>query len=136
MSAIWILQLKLFRNGKQKSRPVLKIVGLQKLLTNEKRLSPLLMKKCDIHCTLDSQSLVSFMKTTYLTSKLSQLLNFVRVWSINHIIARVSRFFWRRQYIKYDNQNNVPHFTQTEKNGRGPCEPSLISYHLHHSHST
>ena len=74
----------------------LKIKGLQKLWTNKKRLSPLLMKKCDINCILDTQSLESFIKITYLTSKPSQLLNFIRVWSINHIIARVSRFFWQR----------------------------------------
>ena len=33
----------------------------------------------------------------------------------------------------YDRLNNIPHFIQTEKYGRGPCEPSLTSYHAHHS---
>ena len=27
----------------------------------------------------------------------------------------------------YDMRNNIPHYTQTEINGRGPCEPSLTS---------
>ena len=38
-------------------------------------------------------------------------------------------------YLKLPNQvktthekwNNIPHYTQTEINGRGPCEPSLTS---------
>ena len=32
----------------------------------------------------------------------------------------------------YDKWNNIPHYTQTEKYGRGPCEPSLNSYYAHH----
>ena len=55
MSSIWVLQLKPFGNGKQKTRHVLKIKGLQKLWTNKKRLSHLLMKKCVGNCILDSQ---------------------------------------------------------------------------------
>ena len=27
----------------------------------------------------------------------------------------------------YEKWNNIPHYTQTEINGRGPCEPSLTS---------
>ena len=34
---------------------------------------------------------------------------------------------------QYDKWNNIPHYTQTEKYGRGPCEPSLTSYYAHHS---
>ena len=33
----------------------------------------------------------------------------------------------------YDKWNNIPHHTQTETNGRGPCEPSLTSEYAHHS---
>ena len=33
----------------------------------------------------------------------------------------------------YDRWNNIPHYTQTKINGRGPCEPSLTSYYAHHS---
>ena len=55
MSAIWILQLKPFGNGKQKSNLSLKIIGLQKLWTNEKMSSSLSMKKWDKNCILDSQ---------------------------------------------------------------------------------
>ena len=32
-----------------------------------------------------------------------------------------------------DIRNNIPHYTQTERYGRGPCEPSLTSYYAHHS---
>ena len=37
-----------------------------------------------------------------------------------------------RQIFLYDRWNNIPHYTQTEKYGRGPCEPSLTSYYAHH----
>ena len=33
----------------------------------------------------------------------------------------------------YDRWNSIPHYAQTEKYGRGPCEPSLTSYYAHHS---
>ena len=33
----------------------------------------------------------------------------------------------------YEKWNNIPHYTQTEINGRGPCEPSVISWYAHHS---
>ena len=36
-------------------------------------------------------------------------------------------------FLVYDRWNNIPHYTQTEKYGRGPCEPSLTSYYAHHS---
>ena len=36
-------------------------------------------------------------------------------------------------FVIYDKWNNIPHFTQTEKYGREPCEPSLTSYYAHHS---
>ena len=29
--------------------------------------------------------------------------------------------------------NSVPHYIQTAKCGRGPCEPTLTSYYAHHS---
>ena len=29
--------------------------------------------------------------------------------------------------VQYEKWNNIPHYTQTEINGRGPCEPSLTS---------
>ena len=79
MSAIWILYLKPLGNGKQKSRPVLKLIGLQKLWTNDVRLSHLLMKKWVGNHISDSQPSLLLMKKTYLTYKLSQLPNFVRV---------------------------------------------------------
>ena len=37
------------------------------------------------------------------------------------------------QLLIYDRWNNIPHYTQTEKYGKGPCEPSLTSYYAHHS---
>ena len=88
--------LKPFGDGKQKSNLSLKIIGLQKLWTNEKISSSLSMKKWDKNCILHSQPGLFFIRKTYLTYKLSQLPYFVKVWSINHIIPRVSRFFWRR----------------------------------------
>ena len=33
----------------------------------------------------------------------------------------------------YEKWNNIPHYTKTEKYGRGPCEPSLTSYYMQHS---
>merc|ERR1711911_227947 len=39
----------------------------------------------------------------------------------------------RKATLLYEKWNNIPHYTQTEINGRGPCEPSLTSYYAHHS---
>ena len=36
--------------------------------------------------------------------------------------------------IKNDKWNNIPDYTQTEINGRGPCEPSQTSLYAHHSY--
>ena len=33
----------------------------------------------------------------------------------------------------HDSWNNIPHYTQPEKYGRGHCKPSLTSYYAHHS---
>ena len=32
-----------------------------------------------------------------------------------------------------DKWSNIPHYIQTEINGRGPCEPSLTSWYAHYS---
>ena len=29
--------------------------------------------------------------------------------------------------VSYEKWNNIPHYTKTKINGRGPCEPSLTS---------
>ena len=40
---------------------------------------------------------------------------------------------WRQAPESYDRWNHIPHYTQTEEQARGPCEPSLTSYYAHHS---
>ena len=68
----------------------------------------------DLRMNAVNKHFVQWAKTL---QKIGNLIRFI--FCLSHRIR-----YWIRFYEKW---NNIPHFTQTEINGREPCEPSLTS---------
>ena len=73
-----------------------------------------------------------FMNVIYecLNDLMNELLNVCYFYWVRTTLLFKKCMIW--MFLMYDRWNNIRHYTQTEKYGRGPCEPSLTSFYAHH----